>query len=145
MEKTFKSIAWKRHCWKLCVTDNRQSIAQIIIKLCPFFFFQEKTEMTWQTFLFLSLCHFKMEEFWILAVNQMAFTALSWHGAAKNLKRECLFHFHFHGNQSPTGENKVDQILNKNVEMVAALKLFSCIRVERAQCNFKNTQRCLCG
>lgn len=43
--------------------------------------------MIWQTFPFLSLRrHFEMEEFWVLAVNQMAFTALSWHGAAENLK-----------------------------------------------------------
>lgn len=52
--------------------------------------------MTWQTFSIpLSLCHFKMEEFWILAVNQMAFTALSWHGAAENLKRGMLIPFPF--------------------------------------------------
>ena len=36
-----------------------------------------------------------MEEFWILAVNQMAFTALSWHGTAENLKQEMLIPFPF--------------------------------------------------
>jgi hypothetical protein len=36
-----------------------------------------------------------MEEFWILAVNQMALIALSWHGAAESLKQGMLIPFLF--------------------------------------------------
>lgn len=47
-----KDLNWlvRRGTAGCCVSDNHQSVAQAIIKLCPFQ--REKSEMTWQTFSF---------------------------------------------------------------------------------------------
>lgn len=92
----------------------------------------KKAKWLGKHFLFLSLCHFKMEEFWILAVNQMAFTALSWHGAAEKLKWGMLIPFPFPWklvtNWWKQGRSN---FWTRMLKKITLLKLFSCIRMKR--------------